>query len=418
MNKYVLPAYERANANVASNADSSILLCDYILRLTKDIDNVDSFENKVRMLKIQAVTNKGDKANALELTNQYLNDYKDDASQALFNFQLGDLHYDLGQYSEAVQFTQKGLILFRKLNDSSAIASCLNLLGLTLIEIGQLKEAEHAFFEAMSIYDAKKELGLYGSVLQNIGNLYIDLENNEKAKEYYLKALAIKLKLNDFVGIASISNNMGIIYRYTKPDSAIYYYTSMPKPNGDNDILKHYIKGKFNLANIYKDRGQLDSAFLIFKTVEQLCIENSISQGIPRVLYSYGDIAYERGNVKEAIRYLDDALAWCDSLKAITLKKEMVKRKIEIYTETKQYKEALLAQQAYNVIADSIKINESKESMKLMEQTNKDKLDLLNKLEVQKQSAESAKHWKWFGIFIGTVFVSFLSIYLLSRRKK
>lgn len=418
MSKYVLPAYQRAKQIAASNADSTILLCDYMLRLTQDINNVDSIENNVRILKIQAIVNKGSKLNAMELIQSYLDEFQDDKSQGLFNFHMGDVLYDLGRFEEAAQYAQKSLAFFRKVGKKYDIACSLNLLGITKTEVGKLDEAEKALFEAMTIYDEINELNLYGSVMQNIGNLYLDLENTNKAKEYYLKALAIKTKLNDFVGIASVSNNVGVIYRYSHPDSAIYYYNSMPKPNGDNDILRHYIKGQFNLANIYKDRGQIDSAMVIFKVVEQLCVENNIVQGIPRVLYSYGDIAFDRGKLIESIRYFDEAIVWSDSIKAITLKKEILKRKIEIYTQTKQYKEALLVQQALTVVEDSIKINESKETMQLMEQTNKDKLDLLNKLEVQKQSAENAKHWKWFGIFIGTVFVSFVSIYLLSRRNK
>lgn len=417
LSKYIIPAFKKANTLSASNADSTILLCDYMLRLTQDINDVDSFENAIRHLKIEAIINKGSTDKAIELLQNYLAVYKDPMSQGIFNLQQSDLLVDLGKNEESLIYAEKALASFKKVNSKSYIAACYTILGVGLTNLGRLIEAEKALYQSMVIYEEINELGYYGSVLQNIGNLYIDLQDLAKAKEYYLKAMAIKLKLNDYVGIASIYNNMGIIYRKDQPDSALYYYKSIPAPNGDNDILKHFVKAQFNIANIYKDKGKLDSALAKFQEVERLCIENDIPQGIPRVLYSYGDINFIEGKPAKAIEYLNSAADWCDSLNIITLKKDVLKLKIEILSKTKQFEEALLAQNFYNAIEDSIKVNESKEAMQRMEQANKDKLDLLAKLDEQKKNNEQTKHWKWFGMFLTSILLAFIFIYFLNKRR-
>ena len=47
--------------------------------------------------------------------------------------------------------------------------------------------------------------------LNNIGNVYVDLDENEKALNYYQRSLKLKEELGDKKGIASATNNIGLV---------------------------------------------------------------------------------------------------------------------------------------------------------------------------------------------------------------
>ena len=103
------------------------------------------------------------------------------------------------------------------------------------------------------------------------------------------------------------------------------------------------------------------------------------------VLFSFGDIEYETGNKLKGIAYIDESLKWCDSLGALSLKQDILKGRIHVATEMGNYKEAFLLQQEYEQIEDSLKNDETKETIKKIEKMNLEKIQILDKLEKEKK---------------------------------
>jgi tetratricopeptide (TPR) repeat protein len=187
----------------------------------------------------------------------------------------------------------------------------------------------------------------------------------------------------------------------------------VPKPNGDKSILNYYVIALFNKANIYKDRHDFDSARVIFDEVNDICVTNKILQGIPRVLFSYGDIEFQTGHFDKAINYLNQSLFWCDSIGAIPLKQDILNGKINMYTEKGKYKEALLLKEEYDRIDDSLKSTETKAAIQKAEINNKEKIRLVEKLADEKKIAqEKQTQMRWY--LVATLWLlrlSVLSIY-------
>ena len=91
--------------------------------------------------------------------------------------------------------------------------SAWNLLGSSLQRSGYHKEAEKSFLTALKIDPNLWE------TMYNIANLYLLLDNNEKAAEYWLKALPY---MEDS---AEIYNNLGVVcVKLSLIDEAILYY--------------------------------------------------------------------------------------------------------------------------------------------------------------------------------------------------
>lgn len=412
INKYIKPTFKKAVDLQLRNPDSSLLLCDYLIRLTNDNAQADSLRLEVLVLKTKIITNKGFDNKAIEMYKSFLPEYqekKDNQSLTLINAYIAEIHNKSGRYQEALKYVNEALAFSPNVSDKYR-AMTLNLKGLITTNLGQYKEAQLALNEALTIYEKNNMRLECAHTLQNIGNLHFDLKDSFLARDYYLKSLSIHKEIGSITDLASIYNNIGLLYRHLNPDSALYYYNQIPPQNGDSDNLQTYVIGLFNKANIYRDKKEYQTARVIYQEVYDLCKENNILQGIPRVLFSFGDIEYETGNKIKGVAYIDEALHWCDSLGVISLKQDMMKARIHIATEMGNYKEAFLLQQQYNSTEDSLKNDETKATIKKIEKMNIEKIQILDKYEKEKQiSQEKQKRNKQLVILL-SVLVLTLSI--------
>lgn len=400
MAKYVLPAFKRAEQLSANNPDSTLLLCDYMLRLTKEME-VDSLRLEIELMKIDAILNKGFDEEGINASKQLIEVYQAQNKAyelARVQLHLAELLNEKGLFSDAEKYLLRAKPTMSEDKKSALYhGRMLNLQGLITMNQGRYKEAELSLNQALSIFEKEKSIEDCAFALQNIGNLHFGLRDSLTARYYYLQSAAMLEKNNQSEKIASIYNNIGLFYRYSNPDSALYYYNKVPKPNGDKSILNYYVIALFNKANIYKDRRDFDSARVIFDEVNDICVTNKILQGIPRVLYSYGDIEYQTGHFDKAINYLNQSLFWCDSIGAIPLKQDILNGKINMYTEKGKYKEALLLKEEYDRIDDSLKSTETKAAIQKAEINNKEKIRLVEKLADEKKIAqEKQTKMRWY----------------------
>lgn len=391
--KYVLPAYKKAIDLKLKNPDSTLLLCDYMLRLTNNNQDADSLRFEIELLKAQIIINKGFDDKAMDMYKQMLEvqtKMNKPFEIALINHNMADLLANSGRSIEAESFVNDALKGFDLKKDKKNRGRALNLKGLISMNLGRFKEAQISLNEALNIFDNEQSSIDYAHVLQNIGNVYFDLKDSILAREYYIRCAAIHEKANNINNLGSIYNNIGILYRYSNPDSALYYYNKVPATDGENENNRHYVIALFNKANIYKDRREFEKALEVFDEVYRICETYNILQGFPRVLYSYGDIEYEMGHYSKAMDYIDQAIYWCDSLGAIPLKQDILVGKIYMYSDRGMYKEAFQLQQQFDRTEDSIKGSEIKESVTKIENMNRDRLMLMDKLEKERQLKSKA----------------------------
>lgn len=406
--KYVLPAYKKAIDLKLKNPDSTLLLCDYMLRITNENEDADSLRFEIELLKASTILNKGseDKAlsiykNMLEVQTGINNPFR----IAYLNFQIADLLNNRGNVNEAESYLDEALKRFDVKKNKLYRARSFNLKGVMNSNSGRFREAQICFNEALNILENEEWLFDYASLLQNMGNMHLDFKDSILARKYYIKSVEFYIKDSNSKCIAGIYNNIGILYRYENPDSALYYYNQVPPPNSEKDYdINNYVISLFNKANIYKDRGEFSQSRVLFDEVYRICETYQILQGFPRVLISYGYMEFEAGNFSKADDYINQALFWCDSLRAIPLKLDILKEKIVMYSEIGFYKEAFQAQQQFNRIEDSIKSIEIKESVSKIERMNQDKLMMKDKLDKEGQLKSKAnKNKKRLIILLSTM---------------
>jgi len=96
---------------------------------------------------------------------------------------LGEAYMRLGQYERGIVAVKKALLLTPENKKSSAAAYVT--LACIYMKIGQFKESYGAFEKAKNINEN------FGDIYANLGTLYCYMNQPEKAKENYKKAIAI-----------------------------------------------------------------------------------------------------------------------------------------------------------------------------------------------------------------------------------
>lgn len=118
-----------------------------------------------------------------------------------------------GRFPEGLDFAQRSVALYRKLNDNYGLADSLNKLGLVEIKLKDYDAASTAFQESLRLLrDLNQDYGI-SITLHNLGLVADDLKEYENAIRYYEDSLKIKRRIGDQYNMAATLNNLGLIYR-------------------------------------------------------------------------------------------------------------------------------------------------------------------------------------------------------------
>src|SRR5688572_22565833 len=119
----------------------------------------------------------------------------------------------LSDYENAVGFAEKGRDLAAQTRQERGRARAINNLGVIAQRRGDGLRAVDHFSEALAIYRGLGNDLDVSMALNNLGFVYsTDLADYEYALNYHVEALAVREKLGDKASIALSLNNIGIIY--------------------------------------------------------------------------------------------------------------------------------------------------------------------------------------------------------------
>ena len=232
---------------------------------------------------------------------------------------LGNAYRHLGQYTEAKEYHQKALIIYKKIfgEEHANVALSYNNLGNDYHSLGQYNEAKE-YHEKALIIEKKifgEEHANVASSYGNLGNDYQELGQYNEAKEYHEKALIIYKKIfgEEHANVASSYGNLGNDYQelgqYNEAkeyhEKALIIYKKIFGEEHAN-VASSY----GNLGNDYQELGQHneakeyhEKALIIYKKI--------FGEEHANVASSYGNLGndyQELGQYNEAKEYHEKAL--------------------------------------------------------------------------------------------------------------
>jgi len=267
---------------------------------------------------------------------------------------------------------------------------------------GEKAKSEKLYKEVLKeAAQSSSQIGL-GALYHARGNLFYYESNLDSALHYYEKALAIRKKIKDNVGILRSTGNIGSIYYLLRDykKALIYYEEGLKKEvdlnykEGTNisianlgsiyyslkmydKALYYYRKAKTSYANeperlilvysgisnVYKDLNKLDSAFFyVFKAKDM-----SESIGDERSFaYSLNDIGMlfsREGKFAEARSYLKPALEHCNNFGDKRLEVSILGNLAVVDMEDGRMDSALVYIEKLTALQDHLNIENNREDL-------------------------------------------------------
>jgi serine phosphatase RsbU (regulator of sigma subunit) len=242
-------------------------------------------------------------------------------------------------------YSEKNLILSKKLNYKKGIAYSYNYLGIVRWGKGDLDIALNYYKNALTLMREIKDLKGESSSLGNIGYLYNDKGDYTLAVEYTIRAKKIKEQLNDKRGMIVCYNNLGSIYlnQSNYKEAILSHFKSLKLSEEMSDSMgigSSYI----NIAQVLESQNKLDEALQNYKRALPILGAVGDKYGIGVSLNSIGNVYLSKKNYDAALDNYNRSLRIRKECNDKQGQAECYNGVGKVYLEKKKYKEAMECQ--------------------------------------------------------------------------
>uniref|UniRef100_A0A8C7FAW9 G protein signaling modulator 1b n=1 Tax=Oncorhynchus kisutch TaxID=8019 RepID=A0A8C7FAW9_ONCKI len=136
----------------------------------------------------------------------------DRAAQGRAFGNLGNTHYLLGNFVEAIKFHRQRLSIAKEFGDKAAERRAYSNLGNALIFLGQFNTATEYYRKTLQLSRQLKDKVMEAQACYSLGNTYTLMQQYERAIDYHLKHLLIAQELTDRVGEGRACWSLGNAY--------------------------------------------------------------------------------------------------------------------------------------------------------------------------------------------------------------
>ncbi|XP_006863873.1 PREDICTED: G-protein-signaling modulator 1 [Chrysochloris asiatica] len=136
----------------------------------------------------------------------------DRAAQGRAYGNLGNTHYLLGNFTEAIAFHKERLAIAKEFGDKAAERRAYSNLGNAHIFLGRFDVAAEYYKKTLQVSRQLQDQAVEAQACYSLGNTYTLLQDHERAAEYHLRHLLIAQELADRVGEGRACWSLGNAY--------------------------------------------------------------------------------------------------------------------------------------------------------------------------------------------------------------
>lgn len=202
----------------------------------------------------------------------------DESRMANYLSNIGLIHQELKQYDKALDFHNEALSIRRKLNIPRDEAISLANMGVCYRAKGRGEEAEAAFLNAIDLAEETDFEHLYLGVHGNLGNVYFERGEYDKALRAFLTSLGDEKgqRENPKSAFHALSNLTAVMNALNRPHEAVRYgnkaldilearpgLSAFAPPLLRSMAQSHFVIGNTDEGNAFLDRyhNAVDSVF-------------------------------------------------------------------------------------------------------------------------------------------------------------
>ena len=138
---------------------------------------------------------------------------------------IGNEFYFKSNWKIAIKFYEKALAIYKEFKDKKGESTCYNNIGAIYDDLGDYDKALDYYNRSLEISKAIGDRKGESTCYNNIGLIYDNLGEYAKALDYYNRSLEIRKAIGDRKGESRCYNNIGLIYyNLGENDKALDYY--------------------------------------------------------------------------------------------------------------------------------------------------------------------------------------------------
>jgi len=318
-------------------------------------------------------------------------------------------------YTEALRSFTNAQVIYEELTRrqgrktskeiKNGLARAYGSIGVVCSEQNNYAKALEYYFKALKIYEETKQENIVARAYNNIGIVYKAQKEYGKALEYFEKALWVQKKIGDNTSAITITNIGNIYLDRNEDDKALQSYKDAEKIFMEHENRRGLAELYNNFGNYYRKKNNYPEAESSYLKALAIFEETGEKYGASASLGFLGDIHALQGKNTTAIGYLTKSSALADEIGVLEQVKESEKSLSELYEKTGNAAEALKHYKKYSDARESINNSESIKNM-VREEMNYEfeRKEALQKVEDEKRQVlfdEQAKRHSQQMLFVG-----------------
>lgn len=235
-----------------------------------------------------------------------------DAIYAMLN--MSDILIQKGKFDEALGWQQKALTYAREMNTPFGRGVTFHNLGFLYGEMGQLEKAMEAMDSALYIFNKSGNSLREASARIQKGMIYKDKGDYKTGLEMIMYADSVYLAEGALDNRRATVNNAGVVY-FNQADyaKAIEYFTSAEQFFSKDDLDEYILLNRGNIAECYYHQKKYNEATNILEAY----YPRAVKMGFIRIAMGMANIqakiAFEQGQMDKAMKYATEAYQFSSS---------------------------------------------------------------------------------------------------------
>jgi len=404
------------------NKDSSLLLCDQALELSTRIGYQEGIADALYK-KSLTLKSMGEFVGAIKYGQRFLSicdSLQDSIRLAKANFNMGNLKRNSSYKKPALLYYKNALAIYKNFHDTSALIAVYNSLGNFFQEIAVYDSSAIYYHKAIDYSETPGRKKFLGRIVGNLGKVYIKLGDYDNAHKYLNMGLDLDIKNEDLYNLPTTYSRLGNLAfeEYNHKAAQEYYTLADSVYNLTGDLLGIHVN-YVNQANMLRTQGKFKAAIAKQKKALSYYRQQDYSEGMIAAWQGMASVYAEILLTEKALIYYDSCLFLANNIHDLNRQKEVLEDIFKIYSQSGNYKSALLTYTHFQHINDSIFNLEKTEiinNLLLEYEKEKDQLRILN-LENENLKRIKQRNLLFF-IGIGVVIVALLFVFFLAYKSR
>ncbi len=279
---------------------------------------------------------------------------------------LAIIYSDIGLSDKALEYFQESYNGFIAFNDPKNANGVLNSIAITLKEDGDKSLSEKYLREIIVSNESLADSASTSLLYNNLGNLYLDLEQPDSALSFFKSSLQFQTTGKDTARTSISLLGIGEAYRKKQSyDSSEYYLLGSLKAKATIPIHKGLSILHHNLARLYLARNKIDEVQLHLEKGKEVANQLGLLQDLTTNALLWSEYYEKTGNTKKALSAHKNYVSLKDSLSNKERSKSLLEMQTRFETqrlqenlddakETNDLQKSLLQQQQYTIASLSV----------------------------------------------------------------